>query len=123
VAACEDAGNAAEACLVNARRPIERRTAPDIELASELVEHRARVDHAEQALEMVGDDLATVEPWNARLSEYHRGRELMIEVIDQAIDNASGYVSSEPDSIVAAGRLIERLQALVAELEPEAVTV
>jgi hypothetical protein len=47
----------------------------------------------------------------------------MIEVIDQAIDNPSGYVSSEPDSIVATGRLIERLQALGAELEPEAVTV
>jgi hypothetical protein len=118
--ACEDANRAGEEMLANADRPPSEQ-APAIDLAAELVRHRAHVDDAEHALEMVGDDLQTVEAWQIDVTAHRGGAGLIADVIDRAIDRQDDTITesshADPDEIDAARERITRLHTLLSDLE------
>jgi hypothetical protein len=112
--ATEEAQVAADTCLMH--EP-ER---PAAELLSGLALHRARVRDAEEAIELLGDDFEIEEEHDVELNTvYDRVR--LVALIDWVID-CEADISPEPDraKIIATARLLERLQALRAEVEPKA---
>ena len=112
--ATEEAQVAADTCLMH--EP-ER---PAAELLSGLALHRARVRDAEEAIELLGDDFETEEEHAVELNTAH-DRVRLVALIDWVID-CEADISPEPDraKIIATARLLERLQALRAEVEPKA---
>jgi hypothetical protein len=121
VLAAERASRAAEECLEHERRT-DATTFVD-ELAADLVKCRNHLHELEDLFDLLGDDL--VEGDAVDVPEDRRGREQLVELIDRAIDDTeymNGEMSPDADLIITTARLLERLQSLRAELEPQAVT-
>ena len=94
------------ACLV----PQPERPLP--ELLGELASQRVRVRDAEEAIEMLADDFSVE-------LEDSKAADRLVCVIDRVIECKAELLTNggNPAEIIATARLLERLQALRAELE------
>lgn len=106
--ACANAQIAAERCAAV--------TSVTNEMVAELRTLRATVVLAAEALELVGDDVATPAPWDRPLDD--RSRELLAARIRSALGRVSGDLESSEHEILDAADKIERLRAMLEELEP-----
>lgn len=104
--ACGDAQDAAEHCgaVTNATT----------EMLVELRTCRASVIVAAETLELVGDDVATAEPWDISLDD--RNRDLITTRVRLALDRISGDIESSEQEILQAATRIGCLHAVLDKL-------
>jgi hypothetical protein len=115
--ACERAAPVAHECLKGEgirERPLE-------DVLGDLSGCRIAVRTAEELIEMLADDVETEEEHTAEF-ESVREREALLALIDDAVEEACRLDDeNDPAAVILAGRHVEGLQALRAELAPEAV--
>jgi hypothetical protein len=103
--ACERASIAAEQCVAVTSRP---------GVLVNLHTCRARVIAADQALDVVGDDVATAEEWDVSLDDPNR--DLISARVSIALQRVSGDLDSSEPEILEAADTIQGLRVLLAKL-------
>ena len=106
--ACESAQIAAERCGAV--------QSPTADARAELRNCRARVIAAEDALDLLADDVATRETWDVSLDD--RSRDLITRLVGTALDRVGDDFEASDQEILDAADRIQRLQALLDELGP-----